>query len=31
MEQVKINVHRARKKVITMLRDLVRPKEGSRS
>ena len=31
MEQVKSNVHRARKKIITMLRDLVRPKEGSRS
>ena len=30
MEQVKINVHRARKKVISMLKDLVHPKEGSR-
>ena len=30
MEQVKINVHRARKKIIAMLSDLVRPKEGSR-
>jgi len=31
MEQVKVNVHRARKKVIALLRDLVRPEEGRRS
>ena len=31
IEQVKINVHRARKKVIALLRDLVRPEEGRRS
>jgi RNA polymerase sigma-70 factor, ECF subfamily len=31
MEQVKINVHRARKKVIAMLGDLARPKQENRS
>ena len=31
IEQVKINVHRARKKMIALLRDLVRLEEGRRS
>ena len=31
LEQVKINVHRARKKVIAMLSDLARPKEEGQS
>lgn len=31
IEQVKINVYRARKKVIALLSDLVSPEEGRRS